>query len=113
VERLCHSVNDAIQGFQHKILKWKCQHQGTRSYALPPTELFADRDEADRACLEFREGSQQPAATSLPRDWNSESRYLQAIGLTQKLMFPTFALILPAILLVMLVPFALQAQGGG
>ena len=32
---------------------------------------------------------------------------------TQKLMFPTFALILPAILLVMLVPFALQAQGGG
>lgn len=32
----------------------------------------------------------------------------------QKLMFPTFALILPAILLIMLGPFALQAmQGGG
>jgi len=32
---------------------------------------------------------------------------------TQKLMFPTFALILPAILIVMLVPFALQAMLGG
>jgi len=32
---------------------------------------------------------------------------------TQKLMFPTFALILPAILIVMLVPFALQAMVGG
>jgi tight adherence protein C len=31
----------------------------------------------------------------------------------QKLMFPTFALILPAILIMMLVPFALQAQSGG
>ena len=31
----------------------------------------------------------------------------------QKLMFPTFALILPAILIVMLVPFALQAMVGG
>ena len=31
----------------------------------------------------------------------------------QKLMFPTFALILPAILLIMLAPFALQAMLGG
>ncbi len=31
----------------------------------------------------------------------------------QKLMFPTFALILPAILIVMLAPFALQAMSGG
>lgn len=31
----------------------------------------------------------------------------------QKLMFPTFVLILPAILLVMLAPFALQAMAGG
>ncbi len=31
----------------------------------------------------------------------------------QKLMFPTFALILPAILIVMLAPFALQAMVGG
>ena len=31
----------------------------------------------------------------------------------QKLMFPTFALILPAILIVMLAPFALQAMDGG
>ena len=32
---------------------------------------------------------------------------------TQKLMFPTFALILPAILIVMLVPFALEAMLNG
>ncbi len=31
----------------------------------------------------------------------------------QKLMFPTFALILPAILIVMLAPFAIQAMAGG
>ena len=31
----------------------------------------------------------------------------------QKLMFPTFALILPAIMIIMLAPFALQAMAGG
>lgn len=31
----------------------------------------------------------------------------------QKLMFPTFALILPAILLIMLGPFMLQSMTGG